>query len=329
MNLVGADHVIHLDPWWNPAVEQQATDRAHRIGQTRPVMVYKLVARGTVEEKDPELQARKRALAEATRDAERMVVDALTREDLEAVFASVGEAEADDGPPDELASSPPDDDQPEPGVAGEASACPPRRTPCSGPTASSPRPASPPSTIWTPRAGPGPPEGLDGRGPAGGRGPDPGPGLPPPLTPPPHGQHQQQPLRHRRARRLGAAAPGAGRPRPCVHPGQARVFDPGVQPHQARLPAEVASPALTGGEGLAVDAHQVLQPEDLLQPTCHAPMQPAIGADEDLPRHLLQARPAGLVPRHEGVIARAARLDHPVRQGQQALGPRPRGLSGS
>jgi superfamily II DNA or RNA helicase len=87
MNLVGADHVIHLDPWWNPAVEQQATDRAHRIGQTRPVMVYKLVARGTVEEKILELQARKKALADATIDAERMVVDALTREDLEAVFA--------------------------------------------------------------------------------------------------------------------------------------------------------------------------------------------------------------------------------------------------
>ncbi|MCB9544749.1 MAG: SNF2 helicase associated domain-containing protein [Myxococcales bacterium] len=92
MNLVGADHVIHLDPWWNPAVEQQATDRAHRIGQTRPVLVYKLVARGTVEEKILELQARKRSLAEATVDAERMVVDALTRADLEAVFAVAGEA---------------------------------------------------------------------------------------------------------------------------------------------------------------------------------------------------------------------------------------------
>ncbi len=87
LNLVGAEHVVHLDPWWNPAVEDQATDRAHRIGQTKPVVAYKLVARGTVEEKVLELQARKRALFEATMDAERTVVDQLTRADLEAVFA--------------------------------------------------------------------------------------------------------------------------------------------------------------------------------------------------------------------------------------------------
>ena len=87
LNLTGADHVIHLDPWWNPAVEAQATDRAHRIGQTKPVMVYKLVARDTVEEKILELQARKRALFEATVDADHMLVDTLTRADLESVFA--------------------------------------------------------------------------------------------------------------------------------------------------------------------------------------------------------------------------------------------------
>ena len=87
LNLTGADHVIHVDPWWNPAVEDQATDRAHRIGQTKPVMAYRLVARDTVEEKVLELQARKRALFEATLDADRTVVDQLTRADLEAVFA--------------------------------------------------------------------------------------------------------------------------------------------------------------------------------------------------------------------------------------------------
>ena len=91
LNLIGADHVIHVDPWWNPAVEDQATDRAHRIGQTRPVMAYRLVARDTVEEKVLELQARKRALFESTLDADRTVVDQLTRADLEAVFA--GDAE--------------------------------------------------------------------------------------------------------------------------------------------------------------------------------------------------------------------------------------------
>lgn len=65
LNLTEADHVFLLDPWWNPAVEDQAADRAHRIGQTRPVMVYRLVAEGTVEERILKLQERKRALAEA------------------------------------------------------------------------------------------------------------------------------------------------------------------------------------------------------------------------------------------------------------------------
>ncbi|MDO5691589.1 MAG: DEAD/DEAH box helicase [Pseudomonadota bacterium] len=64
LNLVQADTVIHYDPWWNPAAEHQATDRAHRIGQTQPVMVYKLVAEGTIEERILALQARKAALAE-------------------------------------------------------------------------------------------------------------------------------------------------------------------------------------------------------------------------------------------------------------------------
>ena len=62
LNLTAADTVIHYDPWWNPAVEHQATDRAHRIGQARPVFVYKLIAQGTVEEKILQLQADKHAL---------------------------------------------------------------------------------------------------------------------------------------------------------------------------------------------------------------------------------------------------------------------------
>jgi superfamily II DNA or RNA helicase len=65
LNLTGADHVIHVDRWWNPAVEEQATDRAYRIGQTKPVQVHRLVTKGTIEEKIAELLARKRGLADA------------------------------------------------------------------------------------------------------------------------------------------------------------------------------------------------------------------------------------------------------------------------
>jgi superfamily II DNA or RNA helicase len=63
LNLTAADVVIHFDPWWNPAAEAQATDRAHRIGQTRPVTIYRLISRGTVEEKVINLQAKKREVA--------------------------------------------------------------------------------------------------------------------------------------------------------------------------------------------------------------------------------------------------------------------------
>ncbi len=62
LNLTGADYVIHMDPWWNPAVEDQATDRAHRMGQTRPVTVYRLVAKNTIEEQILALHANKRDL---------------------------------------------------------------------------------------------------------------------------------------------------------------------------------------------------------------------------------------------------------------------------
>jgi SNF2 family DNA or RNA helicase len=64
LNLTAADHVFLLDPWWNPAVEDQAADRAHRIGQDRPVMVYRMVAKDTVEERIFALQGKKRALAD-------------------------------------------------------------------------------------------------------------------------------------------------------------------------------------------------------------------------------------------------------------------------
>jgi SNF2 family DNA or RNA helicase len=68
LNLTAADTVIHYDPWWNPAAEDQATDRAHRIGQTKPVFVYKLIVAGTIEEKIVALQERKAQLAAGVLD---------------------------------------------------------------------------------------------------------------------------------------------------------------------------------------------------------------------------------------------------------------------
>jgi superfamily II DNA or RNA helicase len=82
LNLTAADYVYLLDPWWNPAVEAQAVDRAHRIGQTRTVFAYRLVARDTVEEKILELQAGKRALADAIVQADESLMASLSREDL-------------------------------------------------------------------------------------------------------------------------------------------------------------------------------------------------------------------------------------------------------
>lgn len=80
LNLVAADHVFLCDPWWNPAAEDQAADRAHRIGQDKPVTVVRLVSRGTVEEKVLELQARKRAIAAAALDGG--IADGITRAEL-------------------------------------------------------------------------------------------------------------------------------------------------------------------------------------------------------------------------------------------------------
>ncbi|MFG0263385.1 MAG: DEAD/DEAH box helicase, partial [Novipirellula sp. JB048] len=83
LNLTAADYVIHLDPWWNPAVEDQATDRAHRIGQQKPVTVYRLVAEGTIEEQILQLHADKRELVAGVLDgtdrAARMDTDELIK----------------------------------------------------------------------------------------------------------------------------------------------------------------------------------------------------------------------------------------------------------
>jgi superfamily II DNA or RNA helicase len=87
LNLTAADTVIHYDPWWNPAVEAQATDRAHRIGQLQPVFVYKLIAQGTVEEKIMQLQADKHALASQLYSERNATPGQLSSADLEALFA--------------------------------------------------------------------------------------------------------------------------------------------------------------------------------------------------------------------------------------------------
>lgn len=85
LNLTAADHVVLLDPWWNPAAEDQAADRAHRIGQDRPVMVYRLAAKDTVEEAILALQERKRAVADAAL-GEAGAATAITRDDLMALL---------------------------------------------------------------------------------------------------------------------------------------------------------------------------------------------------------------------------------------------------
>ena len=85
INLTSADYVIHYDPWWNPAVESQATDRTHRIGQTRQVFSYKLICQNTVEEKILKLQEMKRGVAEAVIPGQD-TWKSLTKEDLEMLF---------------------------------------------------------------------------------------------------------------------------------------------------------------------------------------------------------------------------------------------------
>ena len=85
LNLTAADHVFLLDPWWNPAVEDQAADRAHRIGQDRPVLIHRMVAADTVEERILALQERKRALADAAL-AGSAGAASITREELLELF---------------------------------------------------------------------------------------------------------------------------------------------------------------------------------------------------------------------------------------------------
>jgi superfamily II DNA or RNA helicase len=85
LNLTAADTVIHFDPWWNPAVEAQATDRAHRIGQEKTVTAYKLITRNTVEEKILKLQEKKRNLIEAIENEEPLLTS-LTTEDLQSLI---------------------------------------------------------------------------------------------------------------------------------------------------------------------------------------------------------------------------------------------------
>jgi superfamily II DNA or RNA helicase len=87
LNLTAADYVFLLDPWWNPAVEAQAIDRAHRVGQTRKVFAYRLICRGTVEEKIAELQDQKRSLADAILQADASLLKDLTVEDLEKLLS--------------------------------------------------------------------------------------------------------------------------------------------------------------------------------------------------------------------------------------------------
>ena len=86
LTLTAADTVIHYDPWWNPAVERQATDRAHRLGQDKPVFVYKLIAAGTIEERMVELQRRKQGLVESLFDPSRQTGAALDAADLDMLF---------------------------------------------------------------------------------------------------------------------------------------------------------------------------------------------------------------------------------------------------
>jgi superfamily II DNA or RNA helicase len=90
LNLTAADTVIHIDPWWNPAVEEQATARAHRIGQVSTVLVFKLVVEGSIEERILELQARKAALAEGVLGTDGAAVAKFSPDDLQGLLAPLG-----------------------------------------------------------------------------------------------------------------------------------------------------------------------------------------------------------------------------------------------
>jgi SNF2 family DNA or RNA helicase len=89
LNLTAADTVIHYDPWWNPAAENQATDRAHRIGQDKPVFVYKLIAEDTIEDRILTLQQSKQALADSIYDEAGTTSSQLTPDDLKELFRPI------------------------------------------------------------------------------------------------------------------------------------------------------------------------------------------------------------------------------------------------
>ncbi len=82
LNLTGADVVIHYDPWWNAAAQNQATDRAHRIGQTKEVTVYRLIVKNTIEEKILKLQETKKDLADAVLSGDQTSLSSLSTEEL-------------------------------------------------------------------------------------------------------------------------------------------------------------------------------------------------------------------------------------------------------
>lgn len=89
LNLTAADTVIHYDPWWNPAAEQQATDRAHRIGQDKPIFVYKLITEGTIEEKILKLQEKKQALIDSLFGEQKEHKNSISLDDLKDLFAPI------------------------------------------------------------------------------------------------------------------------------------------------------------------------------------------------------------------------------------------------
>ena len=89
LNFTAAECVFLLDPWWNPAVEAQAVDRAHRIGQTKPVYAFRYIANDTVEEKVLALQQSKKAFADSVINADNSLIRSLKREDFELLMSSL------------------------------------------------------------------------------------------------------------------------------------------------------------------------------------------------------------------------------------------------
>jgi non-specific serine/threonine protein kinase len=87
LNLTAADYVYIVDPWWNPAVEQQAIDRTHRIGQTKNIFAYRMICKNTIEDKILQLQDRKRILAKELISDDNSFVKGLSKEDVEYLFS--------------------------------------------------------------------------------------------------------------------------------------------------------------------------------------------------------------------------------------------------